>query len=346
MFFSNYDNKNPNFVITLYLTIMARSDLLKKLIESSLSGNKELLVKIVQAIIAEEKNKNHKVIANDLEKLLTIYSHPEIKKQFSNLNNANKEIDNIITEIQPNRKLSDLYLDKDVLESVNKYIKEYHRRDLLRSYNIEPRNRLLFTGEPGNGKTSLAEAIANALMLPMYVVKYDGIIGSYLGETANKLRKVFDYVSTQNCILFFDEFDAIAKERGDLHETGEIKRVVNSLLMQVDKLPDYVVVIAATNHSELLDRAVWRRFQIRMALNKPNTEIITSYFKNFLSSFEIPQKLNISKLAENIAGSNFSDIEEMTKEIKREFILSLPNPNFKKIADQALKSLLSKNNRT
>lgn len=325
---------------------MARADLLKKLIESSLSGNSELLKKVIQAIIADEKGKQHGILADEIEKLLTIYNHPEIKKQFSNQNNSQKEVFNLVTEIIPQRNLDDLFLDSELVQTIEKYILEYHRRDLLRSYNIEPRNRLLFTGAPGNGKTSLAEAISKALMLPMYIVRYDGIIGSYLGETASKLKKVFEYISTQNCILFFDEFDAIAKERGDLHETGEIKRVVNSLLMQVDTLPDYVIVIAATNHPELLDKAVWRRFQIRMTLNRPDKITIQKYLERFSKSLGQKLDVDLKKLAEEVEGSNFSDIEEMTKEIKREFVLSLPDVNMKQITNHALNSLLRKNNRT
>lgn len=324
---------------------MARADLLKKLIESSLSGNSELLKKTIQAIIADERNKQHGVLAKELEKLLLIYNHPEVKKQFSNQINNLREVSTLVTEIFPQKTLEDLFLEEELVYSIRKYIQEYHRRDLLRSYNIEPRNRLLFTGSPGNGKTSLAEAIANALMLPMFVVRYEGIIGSYLGETATKLKKVFDYISTQNCILFFDEFDAIAKERGDLHETGEIKRVVNSLLMQVDKLPDYVIVIAATNHPELLDKAVWRRFQIRMSLEKPRKETIENFLKKFAVSIDKNLGVDLKKLSQEVEGSNFSDIEEMTKEIKREYVLSLPNVNMKTITNNALKSLLNKNNR-
>jgi AAA+ superfamily predicted ATPase len=325
---------------------MARADLLKKLIESGLSGNSELLKKTIQAIIAEEKNKQHSVLAKELENLLTIYNHPEIKKQFSNQINNLREVSSLVTEILPQKVLDDLFLNEELVKTIEKYIHEYHRRDLLRSYNIEPRNRLLFTGSPGNGKTSLAEAIANALMLPMYIVRYDGIIGSYLGETASKLKKVFDYISTQNCILFFDEFDAIAKERGDIHETGEIKRVVNSLLMQVDKLPEYVIVIAATNHPELLDKAVWRRFQIRMALERPCKKTIEKYLERFSKTLEVHLEHDFKKLAQDVEGSNFSDIEEMTKEIKREYVLSLPSVDMKSITNQALKSLLKKNNRT
>src|SRR5699024_10533151 len=114
-----------------------------------------------------------------------------------------------------------------------------------RSHGLDPRHRVMLVGPPGNGKTSLAEAIAEALAVPFFVIRYEALIGSYLGETANRLKCVFDYVRTTPCVVFFDEFDAVGKERGDTHETGEIKRVVSSLLMHVDELPSYTVIIAA-----------------------------------------------------------------------------------------------------
>ena len=136
-------------------------------------------------------------------------------------------------------------------------------------------------GPPGNGKTSLAEAIAEALAVPFFVVRYEAMIGSFLGETAARLKRVFDYARTTPCVLFFDEFDAVGKERGDVHETGEIKRVVTSLLMQVDDLPSYTVVVAATNHAELLDRAAWRRFQVRLLLNPTDAARARRLYRTF-----------------------------------------------------------------
>ena len=116
------------------------------------------------------------------------------------------------------------------------FIEEQRRASLLRSHSLEPRHRVLPVGLPDNGKISLAEAIADALAVQFFVVRYDAIIGSLLGETARRLRRVFDYARTTPCVLFFDEIDAVGKERGDVNETGEIKRVVTSLPMQVDAL--------------------------------------------------------------------------------------------------------------
>jgi len=121
-------------------------------------------------------------------------------------------------------------------------------------------------------------------MIPLYMVRYDALIGSYLGETAMRLRQLFDFVSTRKCILFFDEFDTIGKERGDSHELGEIKRVVSSLLMMTDSLPSYTIVIGASNHAELLDKAVWRRFQIRIELPMPDKSSIKQWLELFPKS--------------------------------------------------------------
>ncbi len=183
---------------------------------------------------------------------------------------ASHAVSDLLHEIVPRVRLASLHLADDVAAAAAEIIEEQHRSELLRSHNIEPRNRVLLEGAPGNGKTSLAEAIAAESMLPFYAVRYEGIVSSFLGETAGRIDQVFEFARTRRCVLFFDEFDTIAKERADEHETGEIKRVVSTLLLQIDRLPSHVIVVAATNHGELLDRAAWRRFQLRLALQPPS----------------------------------------------------------------------------
>ncbi|MBP2831267.1 AAA family ATPase [Aquimarina sp. U1-2] len=314
---------------------MARADLLLKLVKAGTNGNQTLFKKVVESIIAEEKSKQHHIVAEQLTDLL-IKSKEAKPKNSSNNRLLDEKLDNFLYRIYPQKTLEDVILDYNNSKVIQDLIQEHHRSDLLRSYNLEPRNRILLAGPPGNGKTSLAEVIAQSLMIPFYVIRYDGIIGSYLGETATRLKAMFDFIRTQECVLFFDEFDAIGKERGDIHETGEIKRVVSSLLLQIDRLPSYVVVVAATNHAELLDKAVWRRFQVRMELKAPDKNMIELWLKKFEQRVKYDLQYPISRIASKLEGHNFAEIEEFILDVERKYILSLPEVDVKRVVDECL----------
>lgn len=317
---------------------MARADLLLKLVKSGTSGDTLLFKRVVRSIIAEEKTKQHHVLAEQLEGIIA-NGHGKNGTKGVYLNGKGNEIEKFLYQYTPQIKLSSLYFPEKIHLCINELKEEHFRKDLLRSYNLEPRHRVLFTGDPGTGKTSLAEAIATELMIPFHVVRYDGIIGSYLGETATRLSKMFDYISTQECVLFFDEFDAIGKERGDVHETGEIKRVVNSLLLQIDKLPSYVIVVAATNHPELLDRAVWRRFQLRIDLVKPDKYLIEKFIVDYEKGFDLKLGYKPSTIANKLYGLSFSEITDFFNNIRRKYVLSLPNSKLKNIVKSQLDNL-------
>ena len=315
---------------------MARADLLIRLVQSGIRGDKANFRKVVEAIIAEERTKQHKVLAEKLEELLTA---APVEHAVTNGNGPMLEQRiGFFHEVIPQRRLSDLILPDEVQQICQALILEQHRTDPLRSYNLEPRNRVLLIGPPGNGKTSLAEAIAEALMVPLFVVRYESVVGSYLGETAVRLRKLFEYASTRKCVLFFDEFETLGKERGDLHETGEIKRMVSSLLMQIDNLPSHVIVIGATNHAELLDRAVWRRFQVRMTLPSPTRARLTEWFEKFERRIKIPLGYAPSTLAKRLLGANFAEIEEFGATVFRRYVLDQPNADMKNIVSKTLQS--------
>lgn len=322
---------------------MARADLLVKLVKAGSIGDIGLFNRVVESIVAEEKAKQHHVLASQLEDILRSNKYSTgLKNIESNKSLLGEKLENLLYRIHPQKSLDDIILTLNNRTVIEEMVQEHHRSDLLRSYNLEPRNRVLLAGAPGNGKTSLAEAIAQSLMIPFYVIRYDGIIGSYLGETASRLNTMFDYVRTQECVLFFDEFDAIGKERGDTHETGEIKRVVSSLLMQIDRLPSYVVVVAATNHPELLDRAVWRRFQVRLELANPDKEMIKSWLKKFENQVKYSLQHPHEFLAEKLKGLSFSEIEAFILDIQRKYILALPEVNVKRIVEECLSQLIDK----
>ena len=216
-------------------------------------------------------------------------------------------------------------------------VEEHHRADLLRAQGMQPRHRVLLSGPPGNGKTSLAEAVAEAVAVPLLTVRYDALVGAYLGETNARLARLFEYVRTTPCVLFFDEFDAVGKERGDIHETGEIKRVVSFLLMQLDQLPSYVVVAAATNHAELLDRAVWRRFQLRIEMPLPSRDAAAVLVDRFLDAWPEPAGLSASQIALQMGPSSFADISEFCQNVRRRHILSQGRESLKGILAEELR---------
>jgi hypothetical protein len=321
---------------------MARADLLCDIIKYGLNNDNINFRKAAEAICAEERSNQHSVLAKKIEDMLRISSKNPVKDTVTPPS-RNGNGDSIVSEKIPEKKLDRLLLPQSIIDNCNALTEEHMRADLLRSHGLEPRNRILLIGPPGNGKTSLAEAIAEALMLPLLTVKYESLVGAYLGETASRLGKLFDYAKTRQCVLFFDEFETIGKERGDTHETGEIKRVVSSLLLQIDALPSYVIAIAATNHESLLDKAAWRRFQIRMELPKPSRTDLEKWFclfekKNAYNGFTFG--LAASTLAKKLLGRSYAEAEEFGLSVYRQFVLRLPDGKPKDITQKEL-SLLS-----
>lgn len=314
---------------------MARSDLIINLAKAGSRGDVTLLRRTLEALIAEERAKHHNLLANRLDEVLknggTRHSDPTIPMVKDERSNG------LFFDVTPQIRVDDLVLPDEVVTVFHEIVEEHHRRELLRSHNLEPRHRILLVGPPGNGKTSLAHAFADATVLPLIVVRYEGIIGSYLGETAARLRRLFEFVRTRACVLFFDEFDTLGKERGDIHDTGEIKRVVSSLLLQIDDLPSHVIVITATNHDELLDRAVWRRFQVRLFLPPPERPQLEVWFSRFEERLGESLGQPPENLAEKLVGLSFSEIQEFCLDVLRRRVLQLPGGDVKTIVKDRLK---------
>lgn len=175
---------------------------------------------------------------------------------------------------------------------------------------------LLMYGPPGTGKTRLARHIAKELGLDLYVARLDGLISSYLGSTSKNIRALFDFAARTPCVLFLDEFDAIAKVRSDDQELGELKRVVNSFLQNLDTLGKHSIILAATNHESLLDAAVWRRFTYRVALQLPNIEQRKEMWAQFIAPIEFSTR-DLTILADLSEGFSGSDIRETCARLKR-----------------------------
>ena len=311
---------------------MARSDLLVDLVDAQRRGDGARFRALVEAIIAEERNKQHHLVADRLSELITTAGPSGLAVR----DDVARPVADLLHEVVPRRRLADLQLSQQVATAAAELVEEHHRAELLRSYGIEPRSRVLLEGPPGNGKTSLAEAVAAETMLPFYVVRYEGVVSSFLGETAARLDSVFEFARTRRCVIFFDEFDTIAKERADTHETGEIKRVVSTLLLQIDRLPAHVIAICATNHAELLDRAAWRRFQLRLALDSPSRAEATVFLETLSARMGGSLGLAPRTLAEKLAGASYAELEQFAQDVRRRYVLGLPEAKLSEVVRSRL----------
>lgn len=304
---------------------MARSDLILNLVRSKVISDDTLFKHSVEALIAEESSKQHHVFANQLKELLRGSSASP--GSFSS-SKSSPQSANVFQGKAPQKRLEDMVLSDSIVTVVEEFIEEQLKTDLLRSYGVEPRHKVLLHGPPGVGKTSLAETIAESLSVPFFVLSYDRLISSFLGETSSRLADAIDQIRAHRCVVFFDEFETLGKERADSSDVGEAKRVLSSLLLLLDSLPSHVVLVAATNHPELLDRASWRRFDTKIEMLVP-TDI---EIKRWLNLFEARVGQSFGRCAGVIsdlfAGKSFSDLEEFCMSSLRRYLVRKPEITF------------------
>ncbi len=226
--------------------------------------------------------------------------------------------------IYPSENNPEVILTRNNVEKINSFVLSYKNADKLNSLGIGLTNTLLLYGPPGCGKTECAYLIAKQLNLPLVIARLDSLISSYLGTTAKNIRSLFEFSQKIPCVLFLDEFDALAKARDDSNELGELKRVVNSLLQNVDSMSKDSLLLAATNHEQLLDTAVWRRFDYKLEIELPDQEAIIQMIDLFtknIETFDDKDKLEMSSLFLGLSGADIKEI--ITKAIRNSVIHSL-----------------------
>lgn len=304
---------------------MATGALLRQLIKSGTEGDSDSFRRISEKVIQEEREKQHHLLANDLEKIL--YGRRSSSEQskrfvFSKLP-EDKERGLALLQIkEPLRRIDDVVLSDDNRSLLDEILEEHHRVETLKSHGLFPSDRLLFCGPPGCGKTLSAEIVAAELSLPLAIVRIDSVISSYLGETAANLRKVFDFIAAVPMIVLFDEFDALAKERADSAEHGELKRVVNAFLQMLDAYDGKSLLIAATNHEGILDSAIWRRFDEVLVFEAPNLEQIKRLLTIKLKGIRRDFETDSSKISGLFKGMSHADIERVLRRAIKEKVLS------------------------
>ena len=230
-----------------------------------------------------------------------------------------------------------LFLRKEVGKVFQEFIRAAQHVDELSAKGLASRSGLLLSGPPGTGKTLMAAHVAARLSSSYFVVRLDAVISSLLGDTAKNVRTIFDFVPSQNAVLFLDEMDAVAKLRDDRHELGELKRVVNTVIQGLDSLDHHAVVIAATNHPHLLDPAIWRRFPYKVDLGFPDAGVRRDLWRHFL--FEDRDEQVLSELLATISdGLSGADIEEIGLTARRHAVLDSRTIDIASVALAAVKS--------
>lgn len=284
--------------------------------------DRQALQQTMKAIIAESRHTSAKASSQATLPGLEAPRRSHARVQPPRDPGIPERVSELVHAIPAERRLSDLVLAPQVVDAVEEFINEFSQAPLLRSHSLEPRHTVLLLGPPGNGKTSLAEALATELSLPLLSVRYDAIVDSFLGETSNRLRRLIEFATLNPCVLFFDEFEAVGKERSDAQETGEIKRVVSTLLVQMDRLPSHTLVVCATNHPELLDRAVWRRFEMKLEIGKPGPQQLAEWFQKFEESLQGPSGITPKEFADFMRGASMAEVEAFTLDVRRKVALS------------------------
>lgn len=231
-------------------------------------------------------------------------------------------LDGLLELRQTRMRLSDVVLSERVADRLDTLVLQQRCRDRLREYGKVPNRRVLFVGPPGTGKTMTAEALAGDLHIPFYIIRLEALITRYMGETAAKLRLIFNESLKRRAVYLFDEFDAIGAKRTATNDVGEMRRVLNSFLMFLEEQTTVdSLIISATNHSELLDRALTRRFDDILEFSHPSTEAIRTIVKSHIRPVRYP-KIKWSVIIESAHGLSQSEIAQATEEAVKSAILS------------------------
>lgn len=301
---------------------MASAEQIKALLQSHLEGNESQFLSIAMQLAAHEAKLGHGKLAKELRDLIDLAKEKSqhCHGQPTPLAKPRGELSGLLSVTYPKLRMADMVLSQSVGMRLQRLTKEHAQVLMLRSHGLVPRKKLLLVGPPGTGKTLTASVLAGELGLPLFVVRLDSLMTKYMGETAGKLRLIFDAIQQTRGVYLFDEFDSIGSQRGLANDVGEIRRVLNSFLQMVEQDNSDSLLIAATNHPELLDRALFRRFDDVIEYQLPEQEEIVATLKSKLASFKTG-RMQWATAAEAAAGLSFGDITRVSADAIKDVII-------------------------
>ncbi|REL24692.1 ATP-binding protein [Rhodohalobacter sp. SW132] len=319
---------------------MASGNQLKALIKSYKEGDDSRFYATAMQIAASEAKKGNKNLATQLRDLID-----EAKKN-TNIESSRYavpiarpqgELSELLEVFYPDTRIDDMVLHEETKNSLSKIINEQKEKRKLIKYGLQPSRKLLLVGPPGCGKTMSAQAIAGELKIPIFVVRLDGLITKFMGESIAKLRLIFDAMKENRGVYLFDEFDSIGTTRGFSNDVGEIKRVLNSFLLNIENDTSESIIIAATNFREVLDRALFRRFDDIVNFKMPEKKQILETTKRHLKNVSLDKGFNFDEVANQSIGLSYADIVRSCNDAIKSMLMD----NSKSLDHQVLLRILS-----
>jgi SpoVK/Ycf46/Vps4 family AAA+-type ATPase len=304
---------------------MAAAEQIKSLIKSFGEGDDNRFYATAMQIAASEAKKGHVALADELKKLID--NAKSGKGKFHGIvrnmpvNAAQKELSDLLELVQPDVKLKNMVLAPAITKAIKRILQEQNKLELIKLHNLQPRKKLLFTGPPGCGKTMSAKALASELAIPLFIIRLDGLISRYMGESIAKLRLIFDAMTQFRAVYLFDEFDSIGTTRTNGNEVGEIKRVLNSFLLQIEKDDSNSLIIAATNLPEFLDSALFRRFDDIIVYKLPEETEIRHLYENRLKELKLFQNFDLTAITRESMGLSYSDISRICEDLAKDVLV-------------------------
>jgi len=287
---------------------MARSDQMKALLRAYAGDNKEHFYAVAMQVAADEAHRGHTKLAAELRDLID-----EAKRKTSVVNKPiplakpKGELSELLTVQYPQEHLQQMVLSSAVEGKLQRVLREQRNIERLKSHGLSPRRKLLLIGPPGTGKTMTAAVVAGELRLPLFTARFDSLITKFMGESSAKLRLVFDALKSTRGVYFFDEFDSLGLQRGSQHDVAEMRRTLNMFLQLIEQDTSDSLLIAATNHSKDLDKALFRRFDDIIQYDSPDEAQVDLLLRNKLSLFA-PADLEYATLAKYGQGESHADI--------------------------------------